>query len=115
MSDRCPTCGELLLPPLRHTCQPVWYARLDWHEKGDEVKVHARDARKASEVFCEKHDAQGDYDIAHKGDAKVVVYDKDMKLAGVYEIDVETVPHYYAFETHLSDDERKDLAHEEEW
>lgn len=114
MSDRCLNCGEFVFRSLPHRCEPTWYARLDWHEKGDEVKVHARDSEKAAEVFCEKHDAQGDYHIARNGDAWVIVYDKDMKLAGVYEIEVETLPTYYSTPVRLSDEERKALAHEEE-
>lgn len=111
----CTNCGEALFPALRHhRCEPAWYVRLDWHEKGDEKKTHAASAQEAAEKFCERHDTNGDYHIARQGEANVIVYDAKMELAGVFDVGAETRPHYYATGVYLSDEERKALAHDDE-
>lgn len=81
-------------------------------EKGEEQRTFARDAQDAAQTFCEVYDVHGDYAIAHAGDATVIVYTAGMELAGVFEVEVEARPHYYATQARLTDEERKVLAHE---
>lgn len=102
MSQFCPKCEEWM-PFDTHTCPPAWLARFEGEGRNNEWnKVYAEDAKVAAEKFCMRHDARGDYDVAHEGGADVAVANMDASNPVTFTVAVRSEPTYTARKKEVS-------------
>lgn len=91
MSDSwCKTCGDFMLNPKTHVCDPaflVWYPEYGQTEEDGARKVYAADHEQAAERWAERNDADT-CDYAIVGGSEVVLH---VKKAGEDEVKKFTV------------------------
>lgn len=96
----CETCGRLHLwgGGKHHVCPPGW---LVWCEdfsedEEDGFTVRADSAKEAAELYCDRSDRGGDYDIIGRGYADTVVVLSADGERSRFSITAEAVPEYHA-------------------
>ena len=93
---KCSDCGDYDFLD-RHECSPVYFVKP--RDEGDEeyTQIHASSAEDAAELWAERQDSKGDYDIIRSGEAECTVKCPDGSIAEV-DICAETIANYIAKE-----------------
>ncbi len=105
MSNKCPVCKKYMIFPDTHRCLPAFECRRSYDDghDGEWEKVHALDSEGAVIDYCEEGFSDWEYPSSgFKIDVKTAFTDGPIE---VFEVEVESRPHFYASEVRTCSDE----------
>lgn len=95
--NRCKICGEWHWSDTK--CDPIYYVQIPCYHGYDEwVETRACSHSSAAEIYCDRHDAEGDYVIISNGGIDEIFVKDATGNVKKFSVEAETVPEYTASE-----------------